>query len=87
MGPAGVLGILGEWLFIFRNMGSIGNYLRGAGEQAHSFGDLGSLAKKQKIIKEKPPFSLIFFRIILLPPRPPSKLFLYLFSYKHAHLH
>ena len=29
-------------------MGSIGNYLRGAREQANNFGDLGSLAKKQK---------------------------------------
>ena len=59
MGPPGVLGIMGEWLFIFRDLGSTGNYFRGAGEQAHSFGDLGSPAKKQKI-KEKPPFCLIF---------------------------
>ena len=47
-GPPGVLGILGERLFIFRDLGSTGNYFRGAGEQAHSFGDLGSPAKKQK---------------------------------------
>ena len=47
-GPPGVLGIWGEWLFIFRDLGSTGNYFRGAGEQAHSFGDLGSPAKKQK---------------------------------------
>ena len=62
MGPPGVLGIWGEWLFIFRDLGSTGNYFRGAGEQAHSFGDLGSPAKKQKKIKikEKPPFCLIF---------------------------
>ena len=46
--PPGVLGIWGEWLFIFRDLGSTGNYFRGAGEQAHSFGDLGSPAKKQK---------------------------------------
>ena len=59
-GPPGVLGIWGEWLFIFRDLGSTGNYFRGAGEQAHSFGDLGSPAKKQKKIKEKPPFCLIF---------------------------
>ena len=59
MGPPGVLGIWGEWLFIFRDLGSPGNYFRGSGEQAHSFGDLGSPAKKQKI-KEKPPFCLIF---------------------------
>ena len=44
-------------LFIFRELGSNGNYFIGAGEQAHSFGDIGSPAKKQKIkIKKKPPF-------------------------------
>ena len=53
MGPPGVLGISGEWLFIFRDLGSTDYYFRGAGEQAHSFGDLGSPAKKQKKIKEK----------------------------------
>ena len=42
-GP-GILGILGEWLFIFRELGSTGNYFRGSREQAHNFGDLGSLA-------------------------------------------
>ena len=57
-----VLGILGEWLFIFRDLRITCNYSRGAGEQAHSFGDLGSPAKKQKKkknnkkIKEKPPY-------------------------------
>ena len=45
-GPPGVLGILGEGLFIFRELGSTANYFRGAGEQAHTFGDLGSTAKK-----------------------------------------
>ena len=55
LGPPGVLGIWGEWLFIFRDLGSTGNYFRGAGEQAHSFGVLGSPAKKQKKIKEKDP--------------------------------
>ena len=59
-GHPGVLGIWGEWLFIFRDLGSTGNYFRGSGEQAHSFGDLGSPAKKEKKIKEKPPFCLIF---------------------------
>ena len=59
-GPPGVLGIWGEWLFIFRDLGSTGNYFRGAGETAHSFEDIGSPAKKQNIIKEKPPFCLIF---------------------------
>ena len=43
-GPQGVLGIWGEGLFIFRELGSTANYLRGAGEQAHTFGDLGSTA-------------------------------------------
>ena len=46
-GAPGVLGIWGIWLFIFRDLGSTGNYFRGAGEQAQSFGDLGSPAKKQ----------------------------------------
>ena len=41
-------GDLGEWLFNFRDLGSTGNYFRGAWEQARSFGDLGSPAKKQK---------------------------------------
>ena len=45
-GPPGVLGIWGEGLFIFREPGSIANYFRGAGEHAHTFGDLGSTAKK-----------------------------------------
>ena len=44
--PTGVLGIWGEGLFIFRELGSTANYFRGAGEQAHTFGDLGSTAKK-----------------------------------------
>ena len=48
MGPPGVLGIWGERLFIFRELGSTGNYFRGSGEQAHIFGDLGSPSKKQK---------------------------------------
>ena len=45
-GPPGVLGIWGEGLFIFKELGSTANYFRGAGEQAHTFGDLGSTAKK-----------------------------------------
>ena len=47
---APLLGLQGFWgsgeLFIFRELGSTGNYLQGFGEQAHSFGDLGSPAKK-----------------------------------------
>ena len=46
MGPLGVLGSWGEGLFIFRELGSAANYFRGAGEQAHNFGDLGSTAEK-----------------------------------------
>ena len=44
--PPGVLGIWGEGLFIFRELGSTAYYFRGAGEQAHTFGDIGSTAKK-----------------------------------------
>ena len=43
--PPGFWGIWGEWLCIFRELGSTGNYFRGAGEQAHNFGDFGSSAK------------------------------------------
>ena len=50
-GSPGVLGIWGEWLIIFRELGSTGNYFRGRREQAHNFGDLGSLSKSQKIWK------------------------------------
>ena len=46
--PPGVLGIWGEWLFIFRELGSTGNYFQEIGEQAHSFGDLRSPAKSKK---------------------------------------
>ena len=45
-GPQGFLGIWGEGLFIFRELGSTANYFWGTGEQAHTFGDLGSTAKK-----------------------------------------
>ena len=41
-----VLGIWGECLFIFMELGSTGNYFQGFGGQAHRFGDLGSHAKK-----------------------------------------
>ena len=43
VGAPGVLGIWGEWLFIFRDLGSTGNYFRGVGEQAHSFDELASV--------------------------------------------
>ena len=41
----GVLRIWAEWLFIFRELGSTGNYFQGLGEQAHIFGDLENPAK------------------------------------------
>ena len=74
--PPGVLGIWGEWLFIFRDLGSTGNYFRGAGEQAHSFGDLGSPAKKQKKKKGIASILFDFLKFLLLlggiaPPDPP----------------
>ena len=50
LGPPGVFGILGERLFIFRELGSTGNYFQGFGEQVLSFGDLGSRGKKIKKI-------------------------------------
>ena len=45
-GPPGVLVSRGEGLSIFRQPRSTANYFREAGEQAHTFGDLGSSAKK-----------------------------------------
>ena len=53
LGPLqGFWGIWGEWPFIFRELGSTRNYLRGAREQAYNFEDLGSLAKKEKKIRK-----------------------------------
>ena len=47
-GPQGFWGS-GENGYLFSgSWGSTGNYFRGSREQAHNFGDLGSLAKKQK---------------------------------------
>ena len=55
--PPGVLGIWGEWLFIFRELGSMLIIL----------GIQVALPKsKKKKNKEKPPFCLIFFLKILL---------------------
>ena len=59
LGPPGGLGIWGERLFIFRELGSTGNYFSGAREQAHNFGDLGSLAKKQKKKKIRKSFHFV----------------------------
>ena len=41
------LGKLRIWIFfIFMELGSSCNYFRGAGNHAHTFGELGSIAKK-----------------------------------------
>ena len=54
-----------EWLFIFRELWSTGNYFQGFWEQAHSFGDLGSPAKSKKISplrKSLHSFDFFFFK-------------------------
>ena len=45
-----VLGIWGEGIhvFIFRELGGTGNYFKGAREQPHGFGNLGSPVKSKK---------------------------------------
>ena len=45
---------------------STGNYFKGAREQAHNFGDIGSLAKKQKKKKGKSSNLFDFLKKILL---------------------
>ena len=51
MRSPGVYWSLGEGPFIFRELGSTGNYVNGAGVQVHTLGILGSTAKsKVKII-------------------------------------
>ena len=45
-GIPAVWGSWGEERFIFKELESTANYFRGAGEQAHTFGDLGSTVKK-----------------------------------------
>ena len=55
----------------FQGAGITGNFFRGAREQAHHFGDLGSLAKKQNKNKEKPPFFLNSSAYGGLASRPP----------------
>ena len=74
-GPSEVLGIWGQWLFIFRERRSTGNYFQGFWEQAHCFWDLGRPAKKRKKItlKEKLSFRLIvFFKTFWLNGRSPQ---------------
>ena len=49
MGPQGFWGSGKNGYLFSGSWGSTGNYFRGAREQAHNLGDLGSLAKKAKI--------------------------------------
>ena len=72
MGPPGVMGIWGELLFIFRDLRSTGSYFRWAGEQAHSFGDLGSPAKKPKNNKGKASILFDFLKVLLLKGYSPD---------------
>ena len=81
-GPPCVFGIWGDWLFIFRELGSTGNYFQGFGEQANIFGDLGSPTKSKikSHLKGKAfiSFDLVFFKKNSSafggkPPRPPQK--------------
>ena len=55
VGPQGSWGSgengLGEWLFIFRELGCIGYYFQGFWEHAHSFGDLERALQEKKKIK------------------------------------
>ena len=71
IGAPGVLGIWGEWLFIFRELGSTGNYFRETREQAHNFGDLGSPTKKQKKKKGKASILFDFLKIACPQITPP----------------
>ena len=78
IGAPGVWGIWREWLLIFRELGSTGNYFQGFGEQAHSLGNLGSPAKKYKKshLKRKAFILFDFFKKKIFgfwgePPRPP----------------
>ena len=48
IGSPWVLEIWREGIFIFRELGSTGNYFQGFEEQANSFRDLGSHVKKEK---------------------------------------
>ena len=81
-GPRG-LGDLGRMAIYIREQGSTCNYFQGFGEQAHSLGNLGSLAKKvlkNLTLKENPSFRLLFFKKKifgfwgnpLYPPPPPA---------------
>ena len=71
-------GIWGEWLFIFRELGSTGNYFRGGREKAHNYGELGSPAKKQKK-KEKASILFDFLKFSSIPRPPLSILKVFVF--------
>ena len=68
---------------------STGNYFRGAGEQAHSLGDLGSPAKKQK---KEGKVSILFDFLnfssasVGIAPRPPLLILNVFIFVQHAHL-
>ena len=86
LGPPGVLGIWGKWLYMFMELGSTCNYFQGFGGQAHSFGDLRSHAKKVKknlTLKENPSFHLIFWKksSASRPPSPLENLNVFSFVY------
>ena len=51
-GPPGVWGIWGEWLFIFRELGSTGNYFSGAREHTHNFWGFREPCQKARIIRK-----------------------------------
>ena len=51
---------------IFRELGNTGKYFRGAKELAHNFGDLGSLAKKQKKEGKSSILFDFFLKLLLL---------------------
>ena len=68
-------------------------YFQGIGEQAHSFGDLGSPAKKLKTshLRGKAFILFDFFQKISSasggsPPDPPLDITMFLHSCKHANL-
>ena len=73
LGPPGFLGIRGERLFFFSELGSTGNYFQVFGEQVHSFGELGIPAKKLKKshLKRKAFILLIFSKNFFGRPGPP----------------
>ena len=54
--------IWGEWLLIFRELGSTGNYFRNLGSKliVFGFGVPCKKVKKKLTLKEKPSFRLIF---------------------------